>query len=52
MLRRIFLFQILLGWLIVIIKKGITIAKPALSLPLFADVKPINLYVALNGNDS
>ena len=51
MLRRIFLFQILLGWLIVVFKKlGIT--KPALSPPSFADAEPINLYVALNGNDS
>ena len=70
MLRRIFLFQILLGWLIVVIKKGLeamqplmkespktalhkeVIAKPALTAPLFAHAEPINLYVALNGNDS
>ena len=53
MLRRIFLFQILLGWLIVVIKKGVkAIAKPALTAPFLADVEPINLYVALNGNNS
>jgi hypothetical protein len=56
MLRRIFLLQILLGWLIVVAKKldviSLKTAASAVNASLNPNFKPITLFVAPNGNDS
>ena len=54
MLRRVFLLQILLGWLIAVMEKlkGGIMSQPAATASLFPHILPINLYVdSLNGDD-
>lgn len=56
MLRRVFLLQILLGWLITVVEKlGVKLIHSPVTVTLAGDVKtiePINLYIATYGDDS
>ncbi|MGL5942229.1 MAG: right-handed parallel beta-helix repeat-containing protein [Waterburya sp.] len=56
MFRRVFLLQVLLGWLIVVAEKlnifSLKTAVSAVIASLTPDLEPITLFVAPNGNDS
>ncbi|MGL6338029.1 MAG: hypothetical protein ACRC80_02685, partial [Waterburya sp.] len=56
MFRRVFLLQVLLGWLIAVAEKldifSLKTAASALTASLTPDLEPITLFIAPNGNDS